>query len=142
MASKGVDGKVSYEQVTVGVSQNTSPDRKGHCGAFNVKDSQGRSFSVRNGFDPRPDGYLYGWNFSEQWDRAYELDPELVFVTGWNEYTAGIWLPQHGWQGDPFSFVDQFDWDHSRDIEPNKGWGDKGDVYYLHDQPQECHGLG
>lgn len=131
VASKGVDGKVSYEQVTVGVSQNTSPDRKGHCGAFNVKDSQGRSFSVRNGFDPRPDGYLYGWNFSEQWDRAYELDPELVFVTGWNEYTAGMWLPQHGWQGDPFSFVDQFDWDHSRDIEPNKGWGDKGDVYYL-----------
>ncbi len=131
VASEGADGKVSYEQVTVGVSQNTSPDRKGHCGAFNVKDSQGRSFSVRNGFDPRPDGYLYGWNFAEQWDRADELDPELVFVTGWNEYTAGIWLPEHGWQGDPFSFVDQFDWDHSRDIEPNKGWGDKGDVYYL-----------
>ncbi len=131
VASEGADGKVSYEQVTVGVSQNTSPDRRGHCGAFNVKDSQGRSFSFRNGFDPRPDGYLYGWNFAEQWDRADELDPELVFVTGWNEYTAGIWLPEHGWQGDPFSFVDQFDWDHSRDIEPNKGWGDKGDVYYL-----------
>ncbi len=131
VASEGTDGKVSYEQVTVGVSQNTSPDRRGHCGAFNVKDSQGRSFSFRNGFDPRPDGYLYGWNFAEQWDRADELDPELVFVTGWNEYTAGIWLPEHGWQGDPFSFVDQFDWDHSRDIEPNKGWGDKGDVYYL-----------
>lgn len=131
VASEGADGKISYEQVTVGVSQNTSPDRKGHCGAFNVKDSQGRSFSVRNGFDPRPDGYLYGWNFAEQWDRADELDPELVFVTGWNEYIAGIWLPKHGWQGDPFSFVDQFDWDHSRDIEPNKGWGDKGDAYYL-----------
>lgn len=131
VATEGSDGKVSYEEVTVGIAQNTSPDRKGHCGAFNVKDSQGRSFSVRNGFDPRPDGYLYGWNFSEQWDRAYELDPELVFVTGWNEYIAGMWLPVHGWQGDPFSFVDQFDWDHSRDIEPNKGWGDKGDVYYL-----------
>lgn len=129
--TKNTDGTISYEQVTVGVAQNTSPDRKGHCGAFNVKDSQGRSFSVRNGFDPRPDGYLYGWNFSEQWDRADELDPELVFVTGWNEYIAGMWLPKHGWQGKPFSFVDQFDWDRSRDIEPNKGWGDKGDVYYL-----------
>jgi hypothetical protein len=131
VASTGADGKVSYEQVTVGVAQNTSPDRKGHCGAFNVKDSYGRNFSIRNGFDPRPDGYLYGWNVSEQWDRAYELDPELVFVTGWNEYIAGIWLPKDSWNGDPFSFVDQFDWNHSRDIEPNKGWGDKGDVYYL-----------
>ena len=131
VASKDENGKVKYEQATVGVAQNTSPDRKGHCGAFNVKDSYGRHFSVRNGFDPRPDGYLYGWNISEQWERAYELDPELVFVTGWNEYIAGIWLPKDGWQGDPFSFVDQFDWAHSRDIEPNKGWGDKGDVYYL-----------
>jgi len=129
--SKDAEGKTVYEQVSVGVAQNTSPDRKGHCGAFNVKDSYGRHFSVRNGFDPRPDGYLYGWNVSEQWDRAYEIDPELVFVTGWNEYIAGIWLPKDGWQGDPFSFVDQFDWAHSRDIEPNKEWGDKGDVYYL-----------
>jgi len=62
-----------------------------------------------------------------KWDRAFELDPELVFVTGWNEYVAGQWLPEHGWTGNPFSFVDEFDWDHSRDIEPNKGWGDKGE---------------
>lgn len=129
--SAGKDGKDVYEQVTVGIAQNTNPDRKGHCGAFNTKDAYGRNFSIRNGFDPRPDGYLYGWNFSEQWERAYELDPELVFVTGWNEYTAGMWLPKHGWNGDPFSFVDQYNWNCSRDIEPNKGWGDKGDVYYL-----------
>ena len=125
------EGKAEYEEVPVGVSQNTSPERKGHCGAFNVKDSYGRSFSIRKGFDPRCEGYLYGWNFDEQWDRAFEIDPELVFVTGWNEYTAGMWLPKDSWNGVPFSFVDEFDWDHSRDIEPNKGWGDRGDVYYL-----------
>ena len=124
-------GRITYEEVPVGVAQNTSPERKGHCGAFNVKDSYGRSFSVRDGFDPRPDAYLYGRNFEEQWSRAFELDPEMVFVTGWNEYVAGMWLPKDNWNGDPFSFVDEFDWDHSRDIEPNKGWGDKGDVYYL-----------
>lgn len=121
---------VGFEQVTVGIAQNASPERKGRCSAFNVPGSQGRSFSKRNGFDPRPDAYLYGWNFLEQWDRAFELDPELVFVTGWNEYIAGQWLPKDGWTGVPFSFVDQFDWDRSRDIEPNKGWGDRGDVYY------------
>ena len=120
-----------FEQVTVGVAQNAAPETKGHCSAFNLPGSQGRDYSVRNGFDPRVDGYLYGWNFQEQWDRAFEIDPELVFITGWNEYIAGQWLPEHGWTGDPFSFVDQFDWKRSRDIEPNKGWGDKGDVYYL-----------
>ena len=120
-----------FEQVTVGVAQNASPSTNGHCSAFNLPGSFGRSYSYRNGFDPRIDGYLYGWNFQEQWDRAFELDPELVFVTGWNEYIAGQWLPKDSWTGDPFSFVDEFDWEHSRDIEPNKGWGDKGDVYYL-----------
>ena len=126
-----VAGKPAFEEVTVGVAQNTNPDRNGHCGAFNTKDAYGRNWSVRNGFDPRSDGYLYGWNIEEQWDRAYELDPELVFVTGWNEYIAGKWLPKDGWNGDPFSFVDQYNWVCSRDIEPNAGWGDKGDVYYL-----------
>ena len=120
-----------YEQVPVGVAQNAAPSTGGHCSAFNLPGSQGRSYSKRHGVDPRVDGYLYGWNFQEQWSRAFELDPELVFVTGWNEYIAGQWLPKHGWTGEPFSFVDQFDWERSRDIEPNKGWGDKGDVYYL-----------
>ena len=127
----GEDGQTHYEQVTVGVAQNTNPDRKGHCGAFNTKDSYGRDFSIRNGLDPRPEGSLYGWNISEQWDRAYELDPDFVFVTGWNEYIAGMWLPKDSWNGEPFSFVDQYNWRCSRDIEPNAGWGDRGDVYYL-----------
>lgn len=126
---KGENGK--FEQLTVGVAQNASPETNGHCSAFNLPGSYGRSFSKRNGFDPRVDGYLYGWNFQEQWDRAFEVDPELVFVTGWNEFIAGQWLPKDNWTGKPFSFVDQFDWDRSRDIEPNKGWGDKGDVYYM-----------
>lgn len=120
-----------FEQLTVGVAQNASPSTNGHCSAFNLPGAYGRSFSQRNGFDPRVDGYLFGWNFQEQWDRAFEVDPELVFITGWNEYIAGQWLPKDGWTGDPFSFVDQFDWEHSRDIEPNAGWGEKGDSYYL-----------
>lgn len=120
-----------FEETTVGVAQNACPSSNGHCSAFNMKDAYGRNFSVTKGFDPRIDGYLYGWNFQEQWDRAREIDPELVFVTGWNEFTAGQWLPQHGWHGDPFSFVDEYNWNCSRDIEPVKGWGDMGDVYYM-----------
>ena len=136
-------GNGKFEQVAVGVAQNAGPSTNGHCSAFNLPGTYGRSFSMRNGFDPRVDGYLYGWNFQEQWDRAFELDPELVFVTGWNEYIAGQWLPKDNWTGDPFSFVDQYDWTHSRDIEPNKGWGDKGDVYYqqLIDNVRKFKGL-
>lgn len=126
---KGADG--TCELVTVGVSQNACPETNGHCSAFNLPGSHARSYTVRKGFDPRQDGYLYGWNFEEQWDRAYELDPKAVFVTGWNEWIAGMWTKKDGWTGVPFSFVDEYDADHSRDIEPAKSWGDCGDVYYL-----------
>jgi hypothetical protein len=119
------------ELVTVGVAQNACPETGGHCSAFNLPGSYSRSFSQRNGFDPRPEGYLYGWNFDEQWSRAFELDPKAVFVTGWNEWIAGQWLPSSGWTGEPFSFVDEFDWDRSRDLEPVRAWGDRGDVYYM-----------
>ena len=122
----------SFELVTVGVSQNACPETKGHCSAFNKPGAFTRSFSQRKGYDPRKDGYLYGWNFSEQWDRAYELDPQAVFITGWNEWIAGKYSPKDSpWTGEPYSFVDEYDADHSRDIEPVKSWGDKGDVYYM-----------
>lgn len=121
----------SFEQVSVGVAQNTFPGTKGHCSAFNTKDSYGRSYTFRKGFDTRSNSFLYGANFDEQWDRAYELDPQVVFLTGWNEWIAGCWPSFAGsTKGEP-AFVDQYDWDHSRDIEPVKAWGNYGDVYYL-----------
>jgi len=120
-----------FEQTVVGVAQNTNLASGEHFCAFNEPGTYSRSFSKRKGFDPRAEGYLYGWNFQEQWDRAIEIDPELVFVTGWNEYVAGRvanWPPNKPYY---MAFPDEFDWDRSRDIEPNKGWGDRGDVYYL-----------
>ena len=30
-----------------------------------------------------------GLYFDQQWQRALEVDPEFIFVTGWNEWTAG-----------------------------------------------------
>ncbi len=118
------------EQCTVGIAQNARAASGGHCCAFTLPYTYGRSYSQTQGFDQRPDGYLYGWNFQEQWDRAIDvLKPDFVFVTGWNEWTSGMWNSSHGWS-DPLSFVDQYDADHSRDIEPTRGWGDKGDVYY------------
>lgn len=119
----------SWEQTTVGVAQNARDASGGHCCAFTLPNTYGRSYSKLKGFDTRPDAYLYGYNFEEQWTRAQLLNVEMIFVTGWNEWTSGMWTSAHGWS-DPLSFVDQFDWDHSRDIEPCKGWGDKADAYY------------
>ena len=132
-----------YEQTTVGVAQNTRAANGESCCAFNLPDTYGRSFSKTKGWDPRPDGYLYGWNFQEQWDRAIDsLDVDLIFVTGWNEWHSGMWTKADGWT-DPVSFVDQFDWDHSRDCEPTLEWGDKGDAYYwqLVDQIRRFKGM-
>ena len=126
--NRKADGSV--EQVSVGVAQNACDATGGHCSAFNLPGTYSRSFTKRQGYDRRPDAYLWGANFEEQWDRAFELDPDVVFVTGWNEWIAGCW-PSFQGKPDAPAFVDEFDWDHSRDIEPTKAWGNYGDVYYL-----------
>jgi hypothetical protein len=69
----------------------------------------------------------YGLNFAEQWDRALAEDPQIVFVTGWNEWFAGRYGEFAGVK-EPVMFVDEFDQEHSRDIEPMEGG--HGDDYY------------
>lgn len=117
-----------YEQVPVGVAQNASDASGGHASGFNTPLTYGRSYTKANGQDSRPEAWLYGQNFQEQWGRAFELDPDLVFVTGWNEWIAGRWFD---WDVKPFAFVDEYSAEKSRDIEPVKSWGNKGDVYYM-----------
>jgi hypothetical protein len=111
------------EQVTVGVAQNGSGRRL--C-AFSEKDTYGRSWHDGQK-DARPDAVGRGLNFTEQWERALKLDPEFVFVTGWNEWIA-MRLNEFNGVHEPVMFVDQFDEEHSRDIEPMRGG--HGDNYY------------
>ena len=129
------NSSTGYEQVTVGVGQNATDLSGGHCNNFNAPGSYGRSYTRENGQDTSSNSYLYGANIQEQWERAYELDPELVFVTGWNEWVAGRWKNWPGCAGNPeemvMGFVDQYSWEKSRDLEPAKAWGDYGDAYYL-----------
>ena len=118
------------EQVCVGVAQNINQENLckyaatdeggfrcyGLSYAMNGTEVFGRSYTSK-GFDPRPDAKLWGANFQEQWDRAVMVDPEFVFVTGWNEWIAG---PRR-FREVPNGFSDQFDEEHSRDCEPSKG---------------------
>tara|TARA_R110002049_G_scaffold247417_1_gene421641 strand:- start:16144 stop:17835 length:1692 start_codon:yes stop_codon:yes gene_type:complete len=115
----------------------------------------GRSFHdfhqpERNQYDLTP-FTNEGLFFQEQWNRALEVDPEFVFVTGWNEWSAGrqeigkdISKELQKWNfypgahlgkvgkalklGDVY-FIDQYNQEYSRDIEPMKG-GYTDSYYY------------
>lgn len=88
----------------------------------------GRSYN--NGTEPppmdrRPATGIY---FNDQWTRALNVNPQMVFVTGWNEWIAQRFVREAG-QGPtmfldkPLSvgstfFVDEYSEEFSRDIEP------------------------
>lgn len=104
------------EQMTVGIAQNAQVDR---LAAFSVKDTMGRSWHDGRK-DPRPDAVNYGLNYAEQWEHALKVDPQFIFITGWNEWIA-MRLPEFAGMREPVMFVDAFTQEYSRDIEPMKG---------------------
>lgn len=112
------------EQMSVGVAQNAVGNR---LGSMSEAGARGRSYH-HGATDPRPDAVLWGYNVSEQWERALQEDPRFIFVTGWNEWIAGRFAEFNGIKR-PVMFVDQFDQEHSRDIEPMLG-GHGDDYYY------------
>ncbi len=111
------------EQVNVSVGQNLH-QKTGRVEMMSTGWARGRSFHDGR-VDPRPDAHRYGLNFEEQWRRALELDPNVVFVTGWNEWIAMQLNQKEG----PALFCDQFNLEFSRDVEMMKGG--YGDNYYL-----------
>ena len=105
------------------------------CPAEHPTSNIGRSFHDGREPPPAEQRPAEGLHFAEQWKRALEVDPEFIFITGWNEWVAqrftssgktrflGRVLPE----GETF-FVDQYTQEFSRDIEPMKGG--HGDAYY------------
>jgi hypothetical protein len=112
-----------FEQVTVGVAQNWSKERG--LTAMNAPGAFGRSYTGEKGQINTPGAVNFGYNFQEQWDRALKLDPEFIFVTGWNEWIAGRY---ETWQQQTNAFPDECNQEGSRDVEPMKGG--HGDNYY------------
>lgn len=76
--------------------------------------------------------------FDLQWKRALEVDPEFIFLTGWNEWIAGHYKTAAGErvffldraleEPDSSFFVDCYNPEFSRDAEPMRGGF--GDAYY------------
>ena len=104
------------EQMTVGVAVNH--DYKTHqISAMNGENIIGRTYTSK-GIDTRENAVKYGANFAEQFDYALEVDPRVIFITGWNEWIAGRY---EEWCGVKNAFPDEFDDEYSRDLEPSKG---------------------
>lgn len=116
------DDPAQPEQVNVSVAQNLHA-ATGKVVNMSTRTGRGRSFHT-GAQNIAADSVNHGHNFAEQWRRAYELDPPFVMVTGWNEWTAGRFSRPNL----PVVFVDQFDQEFSRDIEPVRGL--HGDHYY------------
>lgn len=112
------------EMMSVGVAQNAVG---GKLGCLSTAGALGRTFHG-GARDMRPDAVRLGLNFAEQWANARQADPGLVFVTGWNEWIAGRFNEFNGLR-EPVMFVDQFNQENSRDIEPMRG-GHGDDYYY------------
>lgn len=112
------------EQVSVSVAQNLHQSH-GRVEFMSTGRARGRSFHGGR-LDDRPRAYQYGFNFEEQWKRAMELDPEVVFITSWNEWTA-MQLNRNP-TGPPI-FIDSYNLEFSRDAEMMRGG--YGDNYYM-----------
>ncbi len=115
------------EEVPVSVAQNAvpDPDTPGGwtLGCMSQRDKDGRWLargrSFCKGVQPTEYHPELGANFDEQWERAYQLDPKLVFITGWNEWVVGRG-PRFIHETAPNVMVDQFCDEFSRDLEPSR----------------------
>lgn len=119
-------GQVDQMSVGVAVNHNYVTNE---ITAMNGKNVMGRSYTSTypNRYEVEgKSASLWGYQFAEQFGYALEVDPSVIFVTGWNEWHA--WRQPNPWHpnASPESqvnnaLVDQFDDEYSRDLEPSKG---------------------
>jgi hypothetical protein len=120
------------EQMSVGVAQNALPHTPGPAPSHKTG-AMGRSWHNR-AKDLQPGAVNLGLNFTEQWQRALEVNPKFVFVTGWNEWIAGRYTQWSKYtDADCYFpgglFVDEYTQEYSRDCEPMRG-GHEDNYYY------------
>ena len=72
---------------------------------------------------PTAHGRNGGKFFYDQWKEAFRIHPKVVTITWWNEWTAQRFIVDG-----QTAFVDNYNQEYSRDIEPMEGG--HGDLYY------------
>lgn len=134
--ANGKDKWTWVDHTPQGYGWHESPDKPEQISvalAEHPMSNIGRSF--HDGKEPLEKRSGEGLYFAEQWKRALEVDPEFVFITGWNEWVAMRFMDGRSKNmiGKPIEkgetyFVDLYNAEYSRDAEPVKG--DFSDNYY------------
>ncbi len=115
--------KIHENLINVSVAQHTS-----YVFSFGVKTdpsfkprdiNHGRGYTSKSNKNGDVQAILRGSNIQEQWDYAISKDPEIIFVTGWNEWATNKRAPESKDQKVAW-FVDSFNTEYSRDIEMTK----------------------
>lgn len=114
--------KYHPEQISVSIAQHATSKigRSSHNG----KPSTYNKYALC-------DSTAYGLYFEEQWKRAHEVDPPLIMITQFNEWTAQRFIIKSTREysyvrpgataaiGESY-FVDEYNGEFSRDIEPSR----------------------
>jgi hypothetical protein len=109
-------------------------------GMRGVKMGVGKSWSRKDGEPPLNEYDLpatgssgEGIYFQERWEDALAADPPFIYLNDWNEWTAGKYNFGDTWflgrENSPFAFVDQYNAEFNRTIQPMKGG--YTDNYYM-----------
>lgn len=127
---KKVNGNFRYENGGPGRDANGNFEQLALCIGHHPTTSKGRSYvntrfpSIANkdfGFSLDSGA---GEGFAFQFEAVMNYDPNMVLITGWNEWIAGLNRGDTGYDkfagvsDVEFSFVDQFNTEYSRDAEP------------------------
>ncbi len=136
------NGKAVLSNGNWGLSPSGAKEELALCMGHHPTTSKGRSY-VNSTLIYRDD-YGFGLDsgaglgFANSFEAVKQLDPKIMLITGWNEWSAGLQIENAtdfaGTKKNPFFLVDQFNTEYSRDGEPMKlrdgdGVG-FGDNYY------------
>ena len=123
----GITESGRVEMVNLGMAINHSyVYNYAGTGVFSDKYTKGKNYTEAFGEDYRPEALLEGYFLREQASKVLSVDPEIVFVDGWNEMNTARGKDYYGF---PNAFIDLFDDENSRDFEPYKGA--LKDTYYM-----------
>ena len=119
---------VTMTDVPMGVGKSWSRrDGEPKLNEYDLPDSAYVPWLGRKVSDPEG----YGIYFQERWEDALAANPQFLYLNDWNEWTAGKYNGEVGWLGrkNPFMFVDQYNSEFNRTIQPMKGG--YTDNYYM-----------
>ena len=129
--SQTISGYADYEyQIGGGMSVT---DQDGYFIASGRSNTSQFKYLTKDPSDPEYHSEA-GAAFQESFDRAISLDPDILFITGWNEWVVARFTNPPEWANissvpEYGVFFDQFCAEYSRDIEPTREGG-LGDNFY------------